>query len=107
MKLVMTIISNSDVEKVMDAVSNAGYFATKISTTGQFLVDGHTAVLIGCDDEKVPTLYEILKNNVTKRTVHTPGVKSTISGSLLNQAVDVEVGGAVAFTMNIDDFQKF
>ena len=107
MKLVMTIISNSDVERVMDSLSNAGYSATKISTTGQFLVDGNSAVLIGCDDEKVPRLYEILKTNVTKRKVQSPGVKSTISGSLLNQAVDVEVGGAVAFTLNVDDFQKF
>lgn len=103
----MTVISNSDVEKVLGAISEKGYFATKISTVGQFLVDGHTGVLVGCDDEKVPALYEILKENVTKRTVQTPGVKNTLSGSLLNQAVDVEVGGAVAFTINVDDFHKF
>lgn len=107
MKLVMAIISNSDIDKVMGAVSGSGFFATKISTTGQFLVDGHTAVLIACENDKVPELYDLLKNNVTKRTVKTPGVKSTLNGSLLNQAVDVEVGGAVAFTIDINDFQKF
>ena len=107
MKLVMTIVSNNDAEKVMGAVAANGYFATRISTTGQFLVNGHTAILIGCDDEKVEKLYDILKNNVTKRQVKTSGVKSTVTGSLLNQAVDVEENGAVAFTMNIDDFQKF
>ena len=107
MKLVMTIISNSDVEKVLAAVAQNGYFATKISTSGQFLVDGHTAILIGCADERVEKLYEILKSNVKKRVIKTPGVKSTISGSLLNQAVDVEKYGAVAFTINIEDYQKF
>lgn len=107
MKLVMTIISNSDVEKVLAAVAQNGYFATKISTSGQFLVDGHTAILIGCADERVEKLYEILKSNVKKRVIKTPGVKSTISGSLLNQAVDVEEYGAVAFTINIEDYQKF
>lgn len=107
MKLVMTIVSNSDTEKVLAAVAQNGYFATKVSTTGQFLVDGHTAIIIGCADEKVEKLYEILKNNVTKRVVKTPGVTSTITGSLLNQAVDVEEYGAVAFTINVDDFQKF
>ena len=107
MKLVMTIVSNSDVEKVMDAVAQNGYFATKISTTGQFLVDGHTAILIGCEDEKVERLYEILKGSVKKRVVKTPGVKSTLTGSLLNQEIDVEEYGAVAFTMDIENFRKF
>lgn len=107
MKLVMTIISNSDTERVLAAIAKNGYFATKISTTGQFLVDGHTAVLIGCEDEKTEKLYKVLKNNVTKRVVKSPGVKSTIDGSLLNQAVDVEEYGAVAFTLDVDNFQKF
>ena len=103
----MTIVSNSDTEKVMDAVAQNGYFATKISTSGQFLRDGHTAILIGCEDEKVAKLYEVLKSNVKKRVVTSPGVKSTVSGSLLNQEIDVEEYGAVAFTMDIENFQKF
>ena len=103
----MTIVSNSDTEKVMDAVAKDGYFATKISTTGQFLVDGHTAILIGCEDERVEKLYGILKSSVTRRIVKSPGVKSTITGALLNQEIDVEEGGAVAFTMDIENFQKF
>ena len=44
---------------------------------------------------------------ITKRVVKTPGVTSTVSGSLLNQAVDVEEYGAVAFTINVEDFNKF
>ena len=106
MKLVMTIISNSDVEKVLDAVSKNGYQSTKISTAGQFLVDGHTTFFTVTDDEKVERLYEIIKESVTKRKIKTPGVTSTISGSLLNQAVDVEEYGAVAFTINVEDFRK-
>ncbi len=107
MKLVITIISNKDSEKVLEAVALNGYFATKISTTGQFLVDGHTALLICCEDEKVDRLYEILKSSVTKRKIKTQGVTSTITGSLLNQAVDVEEYGALAFVADIDRFEKF
>lgn len=107
MKLVMTIISNKDVEKVLDTVVKNGYFATKISTTGQFLVDGHTAILIGCKDDQVDKLYELLKQSVTKRVVKSSGVTSTITGSLLKQAVDVEEYGGVAFTIDVEDFKKF
>ncbi len=107
MKLVMTIISNKDVENVLDKVARNGYFATKVSTTGQFLVDGHTAILIGCQDDQVDNIYELLKQSVTKRVVKSSGVTSTISGSLLKQAVDVEEYGGVAFTIDVEDFKKF
>ena len=107
MKLVIIIATNNDAEKLLEAVAQNGYFATKISTSGQFLVDGHTTILIGCAEEKVERLYDILKNSVTKRVVKSLGVTSTLQGSLLKQAVDVEEGGAVAFTLDVEDFQKF
>lgn len=107
MKLVMAIISNKDTEKVLDAVAKNGYFVTKVSTNGQFLVDGHTAMLIGCEDEKVEKLYDILKETVTKRAIKTSGVTSTVDGSLLNKSVDVEEYGAVAFTIDVENFSKF
>lgn len=106
MKLVIAIISNSDAEKVMSAITQNGYSSTKISTRGQFLVDGHTTLLVGCDDEKVKPLLEIMKKSATKRTVESTGVTSTISGSLLKQAVDVEKYGIVAFVINVEEFYK-
>lgn len=107
MKLVISIVSNSDVDNVVTALGNNGFYVTKIATKGQFLVDGNTSILSACQDEDVAKIYDIIKNNVSKRTVKTPGVTSTIHGSLLNQSVDVEVGGASAFTINIEDLVKF
>lgn len=107
MKLVITIISNSDTGKVLEAVAQHSFFVTKISTTGQFLVDGHTAILIGCEDDRVEELYDVIKQNVTKRVVKSAGVTSTITGSLLNQAVDVEEFGGVMFTINVEEYKKF
>lgn len=107
MKLVIAIISNSDSEKVISAIAQAGYSSTKIATRGQFLVDGHTTLLVGCDDEKVKPLIEIMKNSATKRVVASSGVTSTIDGSLLKKAVDVEEYGIVAFVINIEEFIKF
>lgn len=107
MKLVIAIISNSDIENVLSAISQEGFFATKISTVGQFLTGGHTVIFCGTDDDKVPQLFDIIKNNVTKRTIRTHGVTSTLTGSLLKAPVDVEEGGAIAFTVNVEDYQKF
>ncbi|MBQ7740869.1 MAG: cyclic-di-AMP receptor [Eubacterium sp.] len=107
MKLIIAIISNKDTNNVTEAITQNGYSVTKISSAGQFLTDGHTTIMVGCDDDKVEKLFEILKKNLTKRIVKTPGVTSTLSGSFLNQAVDVEEYGGVAFTLDVEDFQKF
>ena len=46
MKLVMAVISNKDVSKVLDAITKEGFSSSRISTTGQFLADGHTTLFI-------------------------------------------------------------
>ena len=92
MKLVMAVISNKDVSKVLDAITKEGFASTRISTTGQFLADGHTTLFIGTEDHKVEQLFDVLKKHVTKR--------------LLRQPVDVEEYGAVAFVINVDEFRK-
>ena len=106
MKLVIVIVSNRDVEKLLNAIAINGYSVTNISTAGQFLVDGQTTLLIGCDNDKVEKLYDIIRKTVSKREIETTGVISTVSGSLLNQAVDVEKNGAVVFTIDVSDFRK-
>lgn len=106
MKLVIAILGNNDIEKVLAATSKEGFFATKIATVGQFLKAGHTAIFVGTEEDKVEKLFELIKDNVTKRTIKTHGVTSTMEGSLLNQPIDVEEHGAVAFVINVDEFRK-
>ena len=65
----MAVISNKDVSKVLDAITKEGFSSSRISTTGQFLADGHTTLFIGTEDHKVDQLFDVLKKHVTKRVV--------------------------------------
>lgn len=107
MKLIIAIISNKDVEKVLDILSKSGFQATKVSTTGQFLEGGHSCIFIGVDDNKTDEVMNLLEKTVTKRVVRQHGVKSTLSGTLLKQPIDVEEYGATAFIIDVEDFKKF
>lgn len=107
LKLVITIISNKDIEKVLEALSKAGFFATKISTTGQFLEGGNSCIFVGVEQDKIEEVFDVLGKNVTKRIIRQHGVNSTVAGTLLKQPVDVEEYGGVAFVIDVENFRKF
>lgn len=107
MKLIITIVSNKDTENVLDKLSEARFSATRVSTTGQFLEGGHTCLFIGVDDAKVDEVFDVLQGAVTKRVVRQHGVKSTLQGTLLQQPIDVEEYGGVAFVIDVEEFKKF
>ncbi len=107
MKMIITIVSNKDTENVLDKLSEARFSATRVSTTGLFLEGGHSCLFIGVEDSKVDEVFEVLQGAVTKRVVHQHGVKSTLQGTLLQQPVDVEEFGGVAFVIDVEEFKKF
>ena len=43
-------------------LTEKGFFVTKLSTTGGFLMVGNTTLLIGTEDEYVDEVMKILKN---------------------------------------------
>lgn len=107
MKLVITIISNKDIQSLTAKLSENSFSFTRIATSGQFLENGHTTFLIGVADEKVDALFDTIQSGVTKRVIRKKGVENNIEGSLLKKPVDVEEYGAVAFIVNVDEFKKF
>ena len=60
MKLVLAIVNNDDSAIVSSALTKEGFFVTKLSTTGGFLMVGNTTLLIGTEDDRVGKLKEIL-----------------------------------------------
>lgn len=107
MKLIIAILSNKDVQNVLEALGKNGFSATRVSTNGVFLEDGHSCLFIGVEEVKLDEAFEVIKGAATKRVVRQYGVQSTLTGTLLKQPVDVEEYGGVAFVIDVEDFIKF
>ena len=60
MKLIVAIINNDDANAVMNAVTKAGYSATRLSTTGGFLRAGNVTLLLGVENNKVDEVINII-----------------------------------------------
>ena len=108
MKLIIAIVNNDDSAVVSSALTREGFTVTKLSTTGGFLMVGNTTFLIGAEDDKVAKAKEIIKEFSRKRT----SVTSTTSGfgTGLREddfASEVPVGGAIVFTLDVEDVDKY
>jgi len=106
MKLVLAIISGEDSSKVSGALTKAGFFVTKLATSGGFLAAGNTTFIIGTEDEKVPELIEILKINCSTREQMKPSSGSLGLGMFSAAPVEVQLGGATVFVLDIEQFHK-
>lgn len=108
MKLIIAIINSDDSSFTQNALTSAGYFVTKLSTTGGFLKKGNTTFLIGVEASKVDDVLSIIEINAKKRIEKEPTVPPTEMGEFFTPVmVDVTVGGATVFILDIDQFQKF
>ena len=108
MKLVLAIVNNDDSAVAATALTQEGFFVTKLSTTGGFLMVGNTTFLIGAEDNTVAKAKEIIKNCSQKRT----RVTTTTSGFGTGLREDdfekeVSVGGAIVFTLDVEDVDKY
>lgn len=110
-KLMFAIIRDKDANEAVDALNKARIGVTKLASTGGFLRDGNTTLMIGAEDDRVETVMKILRDNCAKRTqmelvappCSTGGVPAFAIGCA---PIQVEVGGATVFVLDVEQFKK-
>ena len=106
MKLIFAIVSNDDSSKVSKELTKNRFSVTKLATTGGFLMAGNTTFIIGTEDERVDEAIEIIGKHPKKRTQMVPSSASYGVGMYTSFPVEVQVGGATIFVMNVERFEK-
>jgi len=106
MKLVLAIVNNDDSGSVSAALTREGFQATKLATTGGFLMSGNTTFLVGVETERVDTVIDVIRKHSSKRSQMVP-TSDNYSQSLYGQVpVEVTVGGATLFVVDVEKFEK-
>src|SRR5699024_3154902 len=109
MKLVIAVIQDKDSSRLINALSEGNFQTTKLATTGGFLKEGNTTLMIGCDDEKVDLVLDTIRDNCSQREQMVAPI-SPMGGnadSYIPKPVKVEVGGATVFILPIESFFQF
>ena len=108
MKLVMAIVHDEDAFNVMDALNEKGFSVTKVATTGGFLRAGNSTLICGIPDDKLDCLDSIVERKCKARKRITDNNSSHVNDaeSYVPYPIEVNVGGATIFVMNVEKFMK-
>jgi Uncharacterized protein conserved in bacteria len=104
MKLIYVILRNADSGHVMDSLNKKGIYVTKLASTGGFLREGNTTLMIGTEAEKVDEVIDIVKKECGPRQQI---ISNTIGNAeFSSMQVVVNVGGATIFVTDVDRFEQ-
>ncbi len=106
MKLIITIVSKDDASIVMKELISHKFFVTKLASTGGFLRGGNTTLMIGTSDESVDKAIGIITENSKNRKELVPGSIVSEFGMLSSQPIEVNVGGATMFIIDVEKIVK-
>jgi uncharacterized protein YaaQ len=106
MKLIFAIINRDDAGAVTQALSRRGFSSTKLATTGGFLLAGNVTLMIGVDEEKVQEAIDVIKEQSHSRKQLIPAATEMNYGYFPSVPVEVMVGGATIFVVDIDRFER-
>jgi uncharacterized protein YaaQ len=108
MKLIMSIVNSDDARGLVEALLREGHRATLISTTGGFLRAGNTTICVGTEDDKVDEVLKLIEENCHTRTEYVNPLPPMMeAGELyIPTPVEVQVGGATAFVVDVERYEK-
>lgn len=108
MKLVLAIVQEKDSGRLMDALTEAGFQATLLASTGGFLRSGNATVLIGVEDGSVERVLDVVRRTCRTREQLMSPVPPLVEPADAYAAypVKVQVGGAVVFVLAVERMER-
>jgi uncharacterized protein YaaQ len=108
MKLVIAIVQDDDASDLIEVITDKGFRVTKLATTGGFLKAGNTTLLIGVEKEKVDEVLAIIEEvcKARKQIITSPSPVAGSTGVYVPFPIEVDVGGANVFVVDVDKYIK-
>lgn len=108
MKMVIAIVQDKDVGKLLQRVTKEGLSATRLSSSGGFLRSGNTTLLLGVEDEQLDALISIIRTTCHQREEMLTQAQPIMGpvDAHIPFPIEVPVGGATVFVLDVEQFIK-
>lgn len=108
MKLVIAIVNDDDSDDLIDTLTEKDFRITKLETSGGFLKSGNTTLMVGVEDNKTDEVISIIKDTCKERNeiIPTPAPIIESTDIYIQYPIEVKVGGATIFVIDVEQFIK-
>ncbi len=106
--MVVVIVQAEDAGRLLTQLTRQGFRATRIKTAGGFLREANATIFLGVEDAEVETVMQTVREIcVTRRQAMTPVPPVMEPGEFFAPyPVEVEVGGATVFVLDVARFER-
>lgn len=107
MKLVIAVVNRDDTKNVVENLTKHGFSSTKLSSSGGFLSAGNITLLVGVRDEQVQRVIDLIRDcsHSRKEMISTASGEMALT-SMPTLPVEVTVGGATVFVVDVERFER-
>ncbi|MBD5117800.1 MAG: transcriptional regulator [Clostridiales bacterium] len=106
MKLIIAIINRDDANAVTQNLTRNGFSSTRLSTTGGFLLASNVTLLIGVEEDRVQAVIDLIHEHSHSRKQMVPALTEMSYGFMPVMPVEVTVGGATVFVVDVERFER-
>ncbi|HBQ64883.1 MAG TPA: hypothetical protein DD727_08205 [Clostridiales bacterium] len=108
MKIVFAVVHDEDSNKVTNALNENGFSVTRLCSSGGFLRSGNTTLFVIVEEAKVDAVIDLIKtkSKSRKQMINTAIGQGSMSAGFMPYPVEVVVGGATIFVLNVERFEK-
>ncbi len=106
MKLILAIVSNDDASVLMKELVKEKFSVTKLASSGGLLRKGNTTLMIGSKDDDVDKVVDIITKFSKTRNELVPSSVISDIGIIPSTPLEVTVGGATIFIVDVEKFKK-
>jgi uncharacterized protein YaaQ len=106
MKLLFAIVQNEDTKPLIRELVEHDISVTRISSSGGFLRSGNNTLMIGVEKSRLQETLDIIKDKSSARK----SITASTAGSYIESmpmSLEITVGGATVFIMDVDQFVKY
>lgn len=108
-RLVLAIVQEKDAGRLIDALTEDGIQATMLASTGGFLREGNSTILVGIEDHQLTQVLATIQKCCHRREQYVSPMPPAVEpvDSYVTYPVKVEVGGAIVFVMQVERMERF
>lgn len=108
MKLVYAVVHDDDSSKLVSELNKSGFRVTKLNSSGGFLRSGNTTLMLVVENDSLAKALDIIRlhSSAHKAAVNTNTTPASLAGAYIPYPVEVTVGGATVFALNVEYFEK-